>query len=119
MAQSFGAGARKTGGETVSRTSKYYQRKTVISRQVVCQWCGAELKHANTGRPKRFCSTKCRAAYNRAMKQHAQACVEAALAGEPEPPREFGQPARFAPYEIDEDGDVTKQARPVTKGGLI
>lgn len=100
----------------MSRTSKYYEPVTTICRQAVCQWCGAELAHARTGRPRRFCSTQCRAAYNRAMKRHARACVDAALAGEPEPPRDFGQPARFASYEIDEAGNVTRRAR-LTKGG--
>jgi hypothetical protein len=56
-------------------------------------------------------------AYNRAMKQHAKDCVEAALAGEREPTRDFGQPPKLASYEIDRDGNVTKRARRDTKGG--
>jgi endogenous inhibitor of DNA gyrase (YacG/DUF329 family) len=85
---------------------------TIIHRQVHCQWCGAELDHAPTGRAKRFCSTRCRVAYNRAMKRHAAACVDAALAGQPEPPRDFGQPVEIRTYAIDDVGNVTKRARP-------
>jgi hypothetical protein len=96
----------------VSRTSKYYKPVKSISRLARCQWCGAELEHQATGRPRCFCSTRCRVAYNRAVKQHAAACVEAALAGKPEPPRDFGQPAKYTSFEIDDAGNVAKRARP-------
>jgi predicted nucleic acid-binding Zn ribbon protein len=96
----------------MSRTSKYYNPVTHISRLAHCQMCGADLEHSATGRPKRFCSTRCRLAYHRAMKRHAAACVDAALAGEPEPPRDYGQPIKYTTFEIDDAGNVTKQARP-------
>jgi len=85
---------------------------TTIHRQVHCEWCCEDLDHASTGRAKRFCSTRCRVAYSRAMKRHAAVCVEAALAGQPEPPRDFGQPVKIRAYEIDGAGNVTKRARP-------
>ena len=97
----------------MSRTSKYYIPKTTIHRLEFCLWCGAELEHRRTGRPRRFCSPGCRAAHNRALKQHARRCVEAALAGQPEPPRDYGQPVSFELYEIDAEGNVTKRERPL------
>lgn len=100
----------------MSRTSKYYQHKIVISRQVTCLWCGAELVHKAAGRPRRFCSTACRMAYHRAVKQHLDACVEATLTGRPKPPANYGKPSSHARYEIDEAGNVTKLARPERRG---
>jgi hypothetical protein len=45
------------------------------------------------------------------MKAHAAACVEAALAGKPEPPKDYGQPIEFRHFEVDDAGRVTKQPR--------
>jgi len=87
----------------MSRTSKYYKPIKTIHRQVRCLWCGQELEHAPTGRPKRYCCPDHRVRYNRAMKKHARECAEAALAGEPEPERDFGYPIEFATYEIEGD----------------
>jgi hypothetical protein len=95
----------------MSRTSRYYKPVKTISRMASCQWCGAELEHTKTGRPRQFCSPRCRVAYNHAMKRHARACVETALAGKPEPPRDFGAPIKYTSFEIDDTGNVTKRAR--------
>jgi PAS domain S-box-containing protein len=49
-----------------------------VHRQVYCLWCGKKLEHRSTGRPKKFCSAKCRVYYGRAKKQHARTSAEAA-----------------------------------------
>jgi len=81
--------------------------ETIIHRQVHCLWCGAILKHAPTGRAKKFCGASCRVAWNRALAAHAEACVEAALAGEPEPEADFGQPVEYGTYRVV--GDHTER----------
>jgi predicted nucleic acid-binding Zn ribbon protein len=85
--------------------------ETTIFRQVHCLWCGAELHHKATGRGREFCSAKCRVYYARALKRHAARCVDAALAGEPEPARDYGYPVEIAHYTVGEDGTVTKRSR--------
>ena len=84
---------------------------TTIYRQSVCYHCGAELEHARTGRPKRFCSTRCRVAHRRAMKRWAHKGIDAILAGEPNPARP-GHDVRIECYETDQAGaGVTKRDR--------
>lgn len=95
----------------MSRTSKYYEPVRRISRQTVCRWCGKELEHSATGRPKEYCSAHCRVYFNRAMKEHASACVDAALAGEPEPERDFGYPIEIKGYLIQPDGTTVREDR--------
>jgi hypothetical protein len=95
----------------MSRTSKYYEPVTVIQRQTRCLWCGEELEHNATGRAKRYCSAHCRVYYNRARKEYASRCVDAALAGEPEPERDFGYPIELATYLIQDDGSVVRYRR--------
>ena len=90
---------------------------TTVHRQVHCLWCGRELRHQATGRPRETCSTRCRVALNRARKQYAIACVDAALAGEPEPARDFGYPIEIRHYDVTKlSGSagcaVTKHVRP-------
>ena len=85
---------------------------TTIWRQEICYWCGAELVHSATGRGKRFCSAKCRIYHRRAVKKWARACDDEALAGQPEPARDFGYPVKIATYEVAPDGTVTKRPRP-------
>ena len=84
----------------------------VICRQVHCQMCGAELEHVRTGRPRRFCSIRCRVAHYRAAKAHGRACVEAAQAGQPEPAKDYGQPVEFRHYEVDDAGEVARLPGP-------
>jgi endogenous inhibitor of DNA gyrase (YacG/DUF329 family) len=87
-------------------------RQNIIHRQVHCLWCGAELKHKATGRAKEFCSSKCRVYHRRAFKRWIRECVKAALAGDPEPERDFGYPIKIRSYMIGADGSVTKWTRP-------
>lgn len=88
-----------------------------LARQRICYFCGCELQHKATGRARHFCSTRCRMAHRRAVRDHAERCVDAALAHLPEPPRDFGYPVRLARYAIvgDRLALVTKPPRPVTK----
>ena len=53
--------------------------------QTHCVNCGDALEHKATGRPRRFCSARCRVAHRRAMKRWADESITAILAGEPEP----------------------------------
>jgi len=65
------------------------------------------------GRPRRFCSAKCRVAHNRAFKRWARESVDAALAGKPEPGPP-GKAVELARYETDQAGNlrlVTKLRR--------
>jgi len=57
-----------------------------------CRVCGAELTHEPTGRPKRFCSGRCRVRHHRDVKRWARACVDAVLAGKPEPSHPYPLP---------------------------
>lgn len=77
-----------------------YRNETIIHRQVHCRWCGEELEHRPTGRAREFCSDKCRVYHRRAFKRHARACVDAALAGKPEPECDFGQPIEIRSYVV-------------------
>jgi hypothetical protein len=95
----------------MSRTSKYYEPVKTVYRQVRCRWCGKELEHAATGRAKEYCSGHCRVYYNRARKEYASRCVDAALAGEPEPEQDFGYPIELAHYVINDDGTTTRRDR--------
>ena len=90
---------------------------TTIYRQTHCLWCGRELQHKATGRPRETCCAKHRVALNRARKRYALACVDAALAGEPEPARDFGYPIEIRCYTVTKlSGSagytVTKHVRP-------
>jgi len=58
---------------------------TTLYRLAICAHCGADLEHKGTGRPRRFCSTRCRVAHLRAMRRWAHQAVDAIMAGEPEP----------------------------------
>jgi len=100
----------------MSRTSKYYTLKTTIVRLEFCRWCGADLEHKHTGRPRRFCSDKCRAAHHQAVKRYARRCVDASLAGQPKPPKNYDQPVSFGRYNVDTKGNVTKQEQPQYRG---
>lgn len=91
--------------------------ETTIFRQVHCLWCGAELQHKATGRGKEYCSARCRVYYSRAMKRRAARCVEAALANEPEPERDYGYPVEITHYTVGEDGTVTKRGRSARERG--
>jgi hypothetical protein len=88
------------------------KRETTLYRQEHCLWCGAELEHRAAGRGKQFCGARCRVYYQRAVKRHAGQCVDAALAGEPEPARDFGHPIKITSYTVNADGTVTKRRRP-------
>jgi len=61
------------------------KRQTTLYRLAICAHCGKDLEHAATGRPRRFCSARCRVAHLRAMRQWARQAVDAIMAGEPEP----------------------------------
>jgi endogenous inhibitor of DNA gyrase (YacG/DUF329 family) len=86
--------------------------ETILYRQVHCLYCGAELEHKAEGRDKSFCSAKCRMYYRRALKRWSARCVDAALAGDPEPEQDFGHPVEIAQYRVNSDGSVTKCSRP-------
>ena len=80
---------------------------TILYRQVYCEWCGAELEHKPVGRDKRFCSPQCHGYWNRANELWARACVDAALAGEPEPRANFGYPRTLGRYRLWSDGHIS------------
>ena len=82
---------------------------TTILRCDVCRQCGEPLQHKRTGRPKRFCSARCRMAYRRALKRWAHRANDAALAGEQEPAPP-GVEVHIACYTLDQAGNVTKRA---------
>jgi excisionase family DNA binding protein len=42
--------------------------KPIVFRQNHCRWCGTELERKATGRPRKFCSDRCRMSYWRAKK---------------------------------------------------
>jgi excisionase family DNA binding protein len=69
--------AAKIEGEWVMHKDDLLARR--VHRQVYCLWCGKKLEHRSTGRPKKFCSAKCRVYYGRAKKQHARTSAEDAL----------------------------------------
>lgn len=102
----------------MSRKGKNSEPITTIHRQEWCLWCGAELAHAATGRPKEFCSSHCRVYYARARKEHARRCAEAALTGRPEPEADFGYPRSTATYEI-RNGEVVKRKGCRRPGGRV
>jgi endogenous inhibitor of DNA gyrase (YacG/DUF329 family) len=54
-----------------------------------CIVCGVPLAVADTGRPRHFCSTRCRVRYHRAMKKWAHDSVEAFLVGGDAIPRPY------------------------------
>lgn len=83
-----------------------------IRRQVHCLWCGTELEHSVPGRPRRFCSDKCRVYYWRAVKQQIEACADGALAGDSQLLKDLGFPIEMASYTINPDGAATKCAKP-------
>jgi endogenous inhibitor of DNA gyrase (YacG/DUF329 family) len=87
------------------------QNGTILHRQTVCRWCGEELEHKATGRARKFCSPRCRVSFNRAMKRYARECIDAALAGRPEPFRNFGYPIEICSYIVNPDGTVTRRER--------
>ena len=87
------------------------ERNTILYRQTVCRWCGEELQHAPTGRGRKFCSTRCRVYYQRASKRHARKCVDAMLAGRPEPLQRFGYPIEIRQFVVNDDGTVTRRER--------
>jgi len=60
---------------------------TILYRLAICAHCGKDLEHKGTGRPRRFCSARCRVAYGRALKAWARKSVDAILTGEPAPAR--------------------------------
>lgn len=86
---------------------------TILYRQVRCYNCGVELEHKAEGRDKRFCNAKCRVYYARASKRWAKRSIDALLAGEPEPERDFCYPVELARYRVNTDGSVSLV--PVTK----
>lgn len=83
---------------------------TTIYRQAVCVHCGKPLEHAGTGRPKRFCSTRCRVAHARAMKRWAHEAVDASMAGEPEPDLP-GHGVQLRRYETSQAGAIMEVQR--------
>lgn len=103
----------------MSRTSRYRQPVTRVHRQVRCRWCGEELEHAATGRPRAYCGASCRVAFNRARRRHSARVVEAALAGDPEPEADYGYPIDMATYVIEEDGTTTRQERCPDCGRMV
>lgn len=52
-----------------------------------CIVCGKPLKHKPTGRPRRFCDDACKQKDYRELKAWVSAANDAALAGEPDPPK--------------------------------
>ena len=73
------------------RTAAAYQERAMSSKKMAyeplfCLVCGEKLEHKSTGRPRRFCSAKCKQKDYRELRKWAKAAVEAALAGEPEEP---------------------------------
>lgn len=55
-----------------------------------CIVCGDPLvEHGTTGRPRRFCSDACRAKESRALRGWAHLAVDAFVAGEPEPSKNW------------------------------
>ena len=109
LARAGGIRAAKIGGEWVMHQDDLLARYT--RRQTHCLWCGKELEHRSTGRPRKFCSGKCRVYYGRAERQYARTSAEAALRGAPQPPRDFGYPIELAPYAAGGDGDAMERHR--------
>jgi endogenous inhibitor of DNA gyrase (YacG/DUF329 family) len=62
-------------------------KKKMAYEPLYCLVCGEMLEHKPTGRPRRFCSARCKQTDYRELRKWAKAAVEAALAGEPEPPK--------------------------------
>jgi excisionase family DNA binding protein len=50
------------------KPKKQQRAKPIVFRQNHCLWCGAELERKATGRPRKFCSDRCRMSYWRAKK---------------------------------------------------
>lgn len=59
-----------------------YERKT-------CIVCPQHLEHKPIGRPRKFCSGRCRVAYHRDVKRWAKAYTNAILGGWPPPPHPY------------------------------
>ena len=83
-------------------------KRNDILRQTHCILCGEPLTHRARGKAKRFCGSKCRVYYGRYVRYYAKACVNAALAGKPEPTSPF-YPVSLAYYECLDNGDTKKR----------
>ena len=86
------------------KPKKQRRTETIIFRQSHCLWCSTELEHRATGRPRKFCSDKCRVSYWRAEKW--------VLTDDPELLRGLGFPVGMVPYTIDSDGLVMEYVKP-------
>jgi len=80
-----------------------------IYRQAKCRQCGATLTHKATGRNKFYCSTKCRVYHARAIKRWAKTCIDALMAGKPEPIAP-GHAIEIAQYTVHSDGTTHRRA---------
>lgn len=62
------------------------------SRFDICRVCGERLDIDHIGRRRKFCSAACRQKNYREEKKWTKKAVDAALAGEPEPPKDWLHP---------------------------
>jgi excisionase family DNA binding protein len=85
------------------KSAKHQRARPIVFRQSHCLWCGTELEHKATGRPREFCSDKCRVSYWRAEKW--------VPAGDLELPRDLGFPAETVPYTICPDGVAVEHVK--------
>lgn len=72
------------------------RRKKRAHEPLECRVCGVVLHHKGTGRPKTFCSAKCRKKFSRAEKKWARRCIDAWVAGKEEPDHPY-------PFKVSKD----------------
>ena len=94
--------AVKIGGKWLVCQDDLRQRHS--GNQIHCLSCGAELERRPVGRPREFCSHKCRVYHWRAEKR--------AVKGDPGPQGGFGAPIRTLSRVIMSAGDDTEYAPP-------
>ena len=73
----------------------YTQEKSMAYEALFCLVCGRDLEHKPTGRPRRFCSARCKQRDYREIRRWASAAVDAAMAKLPEPPMRWRYMVRY------------------------
>lgn len=63
--------------------------KRMAYEQETCTVCPRVLDHKPTGRPRKFCSGRCRTAYHQAIQRWVTAYVDATLNDWPPPPHPY------------------------------
>ena len=74
-------------------------KKSMAYEAPFCIVCGKDLVHKPTGRPRRFCSARCKQKDYREIRRWASAAVDAIRCGMPEPPlswRHTPRPDQFS-----------------------